>query len=177
MFSVNLTGAGVGSPASVAVTISANDSTPLGVPTISLTGRLLMMLATALAGLWALVRRGGASAILLGALMLAAFSVAPDLSAAPARNGGATTKGSNEQKSKIKGTLLSISNDGTNLQLSLSGGITLTLPQKVVSVVDQRSATAAPSSVAQLVSNMYVMVKVHLDKSGKVTEAKIKILG
>ncbi|HEV7485555.1 MAG TPA: hypothetical protein VGQ65_07715 [Thermoanaerobaculia bacterium] len=160
MFSVNLTGANMGSP----VTIAASDVS--NIPASSLT--------TAQAGLWTLARRGF-SATLLSVLTLALFSLAPSLSAAPPRHPAATANGHSEQKAKFKGTLLSISRDGTTVQLSLSGGVTMTLPQKTVTVVDERTHTSTRSSVAQLESNMQVIVKTHMDKLGKVTEAKIRI--
>jgi len=164
MFSVNLTGANVESPASVAVTIAASDVSNL--PALSLT--------TARTGLWTLARRGF-SAALLSVLTLAAFSQAPSVSAAPPRHPAATANGHSEQKAKFRGTLLSISRDGTTVQLNLSGGVTMTLPQKAITVFDERTHNATRSSVAQLAAEMHIIVKTHMDKLGKVTEAKIRI--
>ena len=115
--------------------------------------------------------------MLLGVLTLAAFVVASTLSAAPPRHPAATANGHSEQKAKIKGTLLSISHDGKIVQLTMSGGVTMTLPEKTVTVFDERTHKATLSSVAQLASDMHIIVKTHTDKSGKVTEAKIRITG
>lgn len=157
MFSVNLTGA---------ATIATCDA--CNIPRRSRAGRIL----PARAGLRA---QGAISMVLLSVLMLAAFSVAPSLSAAPPRHPAATANGHSEQKAKFRGTLLSISHDGTNVQLSLSGGVTMTLPQRTVTVFDDRTHKATRSNVAQLAADMHIIVKTHMDKSGKVTEAKIKI--
>jgi hypothetical protein len=116
-----------------------------------------------------------AAPVLLTVLTLTAFSVSPSLSAAPPKHRAATANGHSEQKAKFKGTLLSISRDGDTVQLNLSGGVTMTLPQKSVTVVDERSHTAIRSTVGQLEANMPVIVKTHMDKSGKITEAKIRI--
>jgi hypothetical protein len=120
--------------------------------------------------------RRGFSALPLAMLILAGISVAPSLSAAAKSTRRATAAhGKSEQKAKFKGTLLSITQDGTNIQLTLSGGITMTLPQKATSVVDERTHKATPSNATQLAANMQVTIKTHMDKTGKVTEAKIKI--
>jgi hypothetical protein len=117
------------------------------------------------------------SAVLLGVLTLAAFGAAPSLSAATAQKKhlAATANSHSEQKGKFRGTLLSITHDDGNILLSLSGGVTMTLPQNVVTVFDERTHKAVRSSVSQLAGNMHVVVKTHMDKAGHVTEAKIRI--
>ena len=117
------------------------------------------------------------SAVLLGVLTLAAFSAAPSLSAATIQQKhlAAKANGHSEQKGKFRGTLLSIAHDDGNILLSLSGGVTMTLPQNVVTVVDERTHKGVHSSVSQLAGNMHVVVKTHMDKAGHVTEAKIRI--
>ena len=126
-------------------------------------------------GLWALARRGF-SAVLVGLLTLVAFSAAAPLSAAPPSQHAVIGGGHSEQIAKFNGTLVSISRDGANIQLTLSGGITMTLPQNAVTVFDERTHTRTRSSVSQLAAAMHVIVKTHMDKSGKVTEAKIRIV-
>ena len=117
------------------------------------------------------------SAVLLGVLTLTALSAAPSLSAATPQQKHLAAKANNhsEQKGKFRGTLLSLSHDEGNILLNLSGGVTMTLPQNVVTVFDERTHKAVRSTVSQLASNMHVVVKTHIDKAGHVTEAKIRI--
>jgi len=163
MFNANLTGA-VGTPSSVTIVITANDEAPI--PTVSFLGKLLLAMFSAMAGLYALVRNR-LSAVFF-ALLIIGVAAGPTLSAGP--------KHQKEQKgSKLRGTLVSVTNDGTTMVLTLSGGLSISLPTKSVTVVDARKAKRQAATLQQVVQGANVVVKTETDANGAIVKAKIKL--
>lgn len=183
MFTASLSGAAVGTPSTVTINLAASDaaaSVPY-VPTLSWWGRFILTVLSALAGLYVMVRNRF-SAFLVGLLMLGLFA-SPQLSAQSATKSPKVKSDavSNLRKAdnggKFRGTLQSIETTETNLVLTLSGGVTLTIPKAAAKVLDNRSAKSKPGTAEMLTSGRQVVVKLRTDAQGKITNAKIKITG
>jgi hypothetical protein len=176
-FNVNLTGASVGAPNSLAITISQNDAVP--VPALSWLGKMLLIMMTGIAGLYAVVRNR--FTIMLFALMIAGIAVAPALSAAEvrghARKGHAHKVHEKESKpGKVTGTLVSVTKTDSTIVLNLQGGTSVTLPAKSVTVIDARKARRARGTLQQVVAGANVVIKVRKDPAtGEVTRSRIKL--
>jgi parallel beta-helix repeat protein len=177
MFTANLTGANVGAPSTVTITLAASDDVA-GIPTLSFFGRILFALLSGLAGFYAIVRNR--FSVILVALLLSAVAAAPTLSAATpkrVRNQATTTKKNTKEEkgNKFSGTLLSVTNNGTTVVLNLSGGITVTLPTKAINVVDARHGKTTAGSLQLVTEGAHVIVKTKTDQTGAVKTAKIKV--
>jgi parallel beta-helix repeat protein len=174
MFTANLTGANVGAPSSVTITLAASDDVS-GIPTLSFLGKLLFGLLSGVAGLYAIVRNR--FSVILFALLLAGLAAAPPLSAAtlPAAKAQDAASVKREKTGKFTGTLVSITNNGTTVVLNLTGGVTITLATKVVNVIDARHGKLTTGSLALVVPGAHVIVKLKMDAAGEVKQAKIKI--
>lgn len=181
MFTANLSGPGVGAPSSVTITLAASDANIAAIPTISWLGKIFLTIMSALAGLYVIVRNRF-SMFLVG-MLLVGLVAAPTLSAAQKTT--KTPKANAEQKSnkeakasKFRGTVQSIENNGNGLVMTLSGGVSFTLPKTAdLNISDLRAAKPQPGTVQQLVAGTQVVVKFRTDATGAVKHVKIKILG
>ena len=171
MFTVNLTGANVGSPSTLSIVLAASDE---DIPTLSFFGKILFGIMSAIVGLYAIVRNRF-SVMLLG-IMLLGLVAAPPLHAADKPIGGGTKNEKEIKADKYRGTIQSITNNGTSIVVTLTGGQTFTISTKTLKVVDFRSAKPQPGTIDLVKTGANVIVKVRKDKSGNVKKVKIKIL-
>jgi parallel beta-helix repeat protein len=178
MFTANLSGPGTGTPSSVTIVLAANGNAPI--PTVSWYGKFFMILMSAMAGLYVMVRNR--FSVLLVAMICAGMFAAPPLSAAE-KTKNETPKTQAEQKkkenkgSKFSGTVQSIESNGASIVMTLSGGITVTIPKTVSNITDVRSAKPQPGTLQQIVAGTQVVVKMRTDANGVVKSVKIKITG
>lgn len=173
-FTVTLTGAAVGSPATAQVTITNADVAPaVPVPALGLFGKLMLGVLSTAAAMWALMRRG-ASMFLLGALLLGVMAATP----ASAANGKAEKKHETskleESKNgiqKYRGTIQSVTNVEGKVTIAFTSGKSVQVVAKSAQVNDYRGKTKKSATVADLVAGRNVVVKVK--KNGHV---KIRIV-
>jgi hypothetical protein len=181
MFTANLSGAAVGTPSSVTITLDASDVVYIPVPTVSWYGKLFLTLMSALAGLWVMTRNRFFGFFL--AMLCVGLFVAPSLSAAGTKPQKALKAQSQEQKkqenkgAKFRGTVQSITTESGNLVLTLSGGVVVTIPQAVIKASDHRTVKPHQATTGDIVVGSQVVVKLNTDAKGVVKHAKIKIVG
>ena len=161
--------------------LAASDADIAAIPTVSWWGKILLTIMSAMAGLYVIVRNR--FSVFLLAMLCAALFAAPPLSAAQKKT-QKTPKAQAEQKShkenkgsKFRGTVQSIESNGANLVMTLSGGVTVTIPKTVTNISDVRSAKPQPGTIQQIVTGTQVVVKMRTDANGVVKSVKIKITG
>jgi parallel beta-helix repeat protein len=168
MFTANLTGANVGAQSTVTINLAASDANIPGVPTLSWFGRIFLTLMSALAGLYVIVRNRF-SVFLLGMLLLGIVA-APSLSAATT-----TAARRNENGGKFSGTVQSATSVGGNLVLTMTGGVSITIPQNVTTIIDSRGGKPKNASLKDVIAGTHIVVKMRTDPQGNIKSAKIKI--
>jgi parallel beta-helix repeat protein len=176
MFTANLTGANVGAPNSVTINLAASDAAP-GIPTLSWFGRILLTMMSALAGLYVMVRNRF-SMFLVGLLLIGVIASPSLLAAQPAQKSANAQATKRDKGGKFSGTLQSATNVGGNLVLTLTGGISITIPQGAPTTFsDNRTAKPKPAQLSDLKAGTQVIVKLRTDAQGNITSVKIKIKG
>jgi len=173
-FTVTLTGAAVGSPATATVTITNADLAPaVPVPALGLFGKLMLGMMSTLAALWAITRRG-ASMFLLGALLLGVMAATP----AHAKDGKAIKKHETSKLEELKnvqkyrGTIQSVSTADGVLTITFTDGKSVKVSAKAASVSDFRSGLREDAEIADVAAGRNVVVRVW--KNGKVKIRLVK---
>lgn len=157
-FTVTLTGANVGTPASAAVTITSNDQHDI--PALDGFGKIIFAIAAALAGLWVIAR--GRTWIVLLAIALAAAAAQPAIAQnKPPKP--AKTAAKEQKAGKIRGVLASITNVEGTVTLTFEGGQSVSIPAAKLRVVDTRRRDGKRhkiTNVATLAAGQNVVVRV-----------------
>ena len=167
-------GSTLGAPASAVVTI--NTAGPI--PTLGTFGKLLLAMTTMMTGLFALSRKRIFGLLLTAALVGAMAATSASAQMRPHAQTTAKHSESSKRSQKSDGSVLSaVASKGGTLQLTLSGGQSLSLPQTHMRVVDLRTPHRHKVvDVSALKPGMNVEVIVHTEKNGQIGRVKVKIL-
>lgn len=155
-FTVALTGANLGSPNSVTITIAANDSHQ-SIPALDGFGKVILAIAAALAGLW-VIARGRIWSVLLALALVAAVAQPAIAQAKPPKPKKTVTK--EEKAGKIRGVLTSITNVEGTITLTFQSGQSITVPATKLRVVDDRGGGRRPKkTISTLAAGQRVIVR------------------